>query len=495
MLRDQYVLGVDIGTTRTKGIILNSRANTVISASLAHSDIGISPGWHEHDPENTWWGEFVTIVRHLLRADMFSPADIECVCITGMFPCFCPADELGHPLYNAILHDDSRTVRVAKQLRNLNIPILEGNELLARLVWFSSTFPGMQSSFKRIYSTHSFVVYRLTGKYCIDSHTALMFGSVFEPATFSWKRSELQQIQINDDLLLPEVLPPLSIGGYITNTAAQQTGLCSGTPVLVGTGDIFASVVSSGARKAGDVVVHYGSVGHLLQLSQDTDYLLGAQSYKNGDDGLKLIVGLARSGKQLEWFSKLVSGPEQTTDPDPHYFLRYFNTAVNPSKPAEKQILFFHDTGYPNELTSVSMPLATFLAVPLGATAIDLYRAILEGFGYRIRQGAESSGLTNVQSPWYAVGGGTQSAAWCQIVTDIVDRVQTVCSDAESAIGAALIAGYAADVFDLQKVIERRIADAVSYRPQSGLRHFYDQQYSRYLQAFQFLQSFREQFL
>lgn len=490
MIQDQFVLGVDIGTTRTKGIILNSRANTVISASLTHSDTGISPGWHEHDPETTWWGEFVTLVRHLLSADMFSPADIECVCITGMFPCFCPADEQGHPLYNALLHDDSRTARIAKQLRELNIPILEGNELLVRLAWFSRTFPDMQSSFKRFYSTHSFVVYRLTGKYCIDSHTALMFGSVFEPSTFSWKRSELQQIQINDDLLLPEVLPPLSVGGYITKAAAQQTGLFSGTPVLVGTGDIFASVVSSGARKAGDVVVHYGSVGHLLQLTQDTDYLLGAQRYTNGDDGLKLIAGLARSGKQLEWFSKLVSEQEQTTNP--HYFLQHFDTAVNPLEPAEKQILFFHDTGYPNELASVSMPLATFLAVPLDATAIDLYRAILEGFGFRIRQGAESGGLINAQSPWYAVGGGTQSAAWCQIVTDIIGQEQTVCCDAESAIGAALIAGYASDMFDLQKVIERRIEDAVSYRPQLGLRHFYDQQYSRYRQAFQFLQSIRE---
>ncbi len=492
MLHSQYLLAVDIGTTRTKGIILDNNADVVANSSLTHSDIVPHPGWHEQDAENVWWGEFVTTVRHLLNASNISASRIECICITGMFTCFCPTDELGVPLCHALLYDDTRAIEYIKQLHNPKVPPFKGNELLPRLMWFRNTFPDLQSQLQKVFSTHSFIVYRLTGRYCTDGHTACGFGRVFEPETFSWRSDELLQAEV-EEKLLPEVLPPQAIAGYVTPQAAEETGLISGIPVLAGAGDMFESLVSCGAHQSGDVMIHYGSGGALSQLTKDIYYVLGAQTYVGGDEGVRWLMVLYRSGKQLERFSSLLYG-QQTTSDSPNS-LQYLSTAIDISRAASRPILFLHDTGQLQEFASASPILATFLEIPLDATVTDIYRAMLEGFGFRIRQCAENTGLTDRRLNWYAAGGGTQSHAWCQIVTDIVGHEQIVCSYADSALGGALMAGHATALFDLRKVIQKRIRHATVYRPQKHLCNYYDKQYKKYLHASQLLQSYREQYL
>src|SRR5260370_21207303 len=224
MLHSQYLLAVDIGTTRTKGIILDNNADVVANSSLTHSDIVPHPGWHEQDAENVWWGEFVTTVRHLLNASNISASRIECICITGMFTCFCPTDELGVPLCHALLYDDTRAIEYIKQLHNPKVPPFKGNELLPRLMWFRNTFPDLQSQLQKVFSTHSFIVYRLTDQYCTNGHTACEFGLLFEPETFSWRSDELLQAALKENLL-PGVLPPQAIAGYVAPQAAEETRL------------------------------------------------------------------------------------------------------------------------------------------------------------------------------------------------------------------------------------------------------------------------------
>jgi len=490
MLYGRYLLAVDIGTTRTKGIILDDKADVVANSSLTHSDIVPHPGWHEQDAENVWWGEFVTTVRHLLNISNISTSHIECICITGMFTCFCPTDELGVPLCHALLYDDTRAIKYIQQLHHSDASSFKGNELLPRLMWFRNTFPDLQLRLQKVFSTHSFIVYRLTGRYCTDGHTARGFGRIFEPETFSWKREEHLRAEV-EEKLLPEVLPPRAVAGYVTSQAAKETGLISGIPVLVGAGDMFESLVSCGAHQPSDVMIHYGSGGALSQLTKDINYVLGAQAYIGGDEGVRWLMVLYRSGKQLERFTNLLNWQQAKSESS--VSLQYLSTLIDISRAPSRPILFLHDTGQSQEFAIARPMLATFLAIPLDATVTDIYRAMLEGFGFRIRQCAENTGLTECKLKWYAAGGGTQSHAWCQIVTDIINQEQIVCGYGDSAFGGALIAGHAVALFDLEKVIQNRIKHATVYRPQQHLRYYYDQQYQKYLYASRLLENYQEQ--
>src|SRR5262249_40193687 len=130
---DRYVLSVDIGTTSTKGILVNEQGLSVTETSIIHFENHLLAGYHEHDAEAVWWTEFSQVVQSLISTAKVSSSSIKCICVTGMFPCFCPTDGSGKPLHAALLYDDCRALKYLSSLKDYNNTLIEGNELIARI--------------------------------------------------------------------------------------------------------------------------------------------------------------------------------------------------------------------------------------------------------------------------------------------------------------------------------------------------------------------------
>jgi xylulokinase len=94
------LLGIDVGTSATKGVLANSDGEIVARASRAHRVAMPRPGWFEQDAE-VWWREIVEVSRELLGGDQ--AAELAGVCVSGMGPCTLLADSDGTPLRAAIL--------------------------------------------------------------------------------------------------------------------------------------------------------------------------------------------------------------------------------------------------------------------------------------------------------------------------------------------------------------------------------------------------------
>ncbi|MFX0204152.1 MAG: FGGY family carbohydrate kinase [Candidatus Hodarchaeota archaeon] len=62
-----YLIGIDIGTTTSKGVVISLTGETISDCSFEHTVIRPNPGWAEHDAEDTWWRDFVRICRTLLE--------------------------------------------------------------------------------------------------------------------------------------------------------------------------------------------------------------------------------------------------------------------------------------------------------------------------------------------------------------------------------------------------------------------------------------------
>ncbi|MCK4516532.1 MAG: xylulokinase, partial [Spirochaetaceae bacterium] len=83
----KYLLGVDIGTYSSKGVLLSSEGELVAEASVEHDLIIPRTGYAEHDAEQTWWGDFVTICRTILSdssGGRIAPSDIAAVAVSGI---------------------------------------------------------------------------------------------------------------------------------------------------------------------------------------------------------------------------------------------------------------------------------------------------------------------------------------------------------------------------------------------------------------------------
>ena len=105
----EVLLGVDIGTSSTKGVITRADGTVLAGAQREHRTEYPQPGFVEHDPEQVWWGDFVEIVRELLpQAD----GPVVGVSVSGIGATTLPADANGDPLRHAILYGiDTRRAR------------------------------------------------------------------------------------------------------------------------------------------------------------------------------------------------------------------------------------------------------------------------------------------------------------------------------------------------------------------------------------------------
>jgi xylulokinase len=95
-------LGLDIGTSSSKAVLVSASGAVVASASRSHDVLSPRPGWFEHDPDATWWGEASALIRELVSAT--DASKISAVGLSAIGPSVLPADDSGRPLRLAILY-------------------------------------------------------------------------------------------------------------------------------------------------------------------------------------------------------------------------------------------------------------------------------------------------------------------------------------------------------------------------------------------------------
>ena len=109
------LLGVDVGTSSTKGVLARPDGEVLATAERPHGLSLPRPGWAEHDAERVWWADFVSVCKELLdEAD----DGIVGVCTSGIGAALLPADENGNPLRPAILYGID--TRAEKEIGELN---------------------------------------------------------------------------------------------------------------------------------------------------------------------------------------------------------------------------------------------------------------------------------------------------------------------------------------------------------------------------------------
>lgn len=113
-------LGVDIGTSSSKGVLVGVDGTIIASASRVHDVVRPHTGWVEMDGD-VWWAEFVSIARELL--DAVPEAEVVGVGVSGMGPCILLADEHDRPVRPAILYgvDTRSTAQIERMTIELGV--------------------------------------------------------------------------------------------------------------------------------------------------------------------------------------------------------------------------------------------------------------------------------------------------------------------------------------------------------------------------------------
>lgn len=472
----ELLLGIDMGTGSTKGVLATPDGEIISTAVRPHSMSVPRPGWAEADPERDWWDDIVAICRELVpRA---AGRRIAALCVSGVGPCLVICDAALRPLRPAILYgiDTRATEQVAELTELIGAErVLErcGKALSSqavgpKMLWVQQQEPGTWERAAGWYNSNSFAVAKLTGEYVIDHHSASQFDPLYDIKALDWAHDWAAQVA--PGIPLPALAWPTEIVGTVTAPAAAQTGLPAGTPVCAGTIDAWAEAFSVGVRRPGDLMLMYGSTMFFVQiLGRFRSHPLLWTTAGVDPESHTIAAGMSTSGSLTTWIQELVGG---VPFPD----LVAEAAAVAPGSDGLLVLPYFS-----GERTPIFDPHArgVVAGLSLGHRRAHLFRAAYEGIAFGVRHIFELlEDNTDPATRLVAVGGGTQGGLWTQIVSDVTGReqlipVHTVGASYGDALMAAIGAGLVPPHTDWAR-LDRRIT------PDPSVRTVYDQLYQAY---------------
>ncbi len=443
-----YTLGIDIGTFESKGVLVDAAGLIIAQAARPHQMLVPRPGWAEHRPDEDWWGDFVFITKVLLAESNIRPEDIKAIAASAIGPCMLPLDADDRPLMNGVLYGvDSRA---SAEIALLNDQIGPeaifarcGNALTSqsvgpKILWLKRSHPQIWAKTRRIVSSTTYLVLKLTGQAVIDHYTAASFSPLYDITAQDWC-FDLGDICNRDQL--PRLLWSTEIAGHVTERAAAETGLKAGTPVTCGTIDAAAEAVSVGVTQPGDMMMMYGSSIFLIEIASQrlsdprlwhAPWLFAGQH--------AVMAGLSTAGTLTHWLRDHIG---RDLAHDTAFAALTAEAAASP--PGAKGLIclpFF--SGY---TTPMHNPLArgAFFGLNLTHSRADIYRAALEGIAAATRHVIDT--YAEAGSPprrVLAVGGGTKNRPWLQATSDMTGLDQTLCRIVTGAsYGNAFLAALA----------------------------------------------------
>ncbi|HWA48601.1 MAG TPA: FGGY family carbohydrate kinase [Dongiaceae bacterium] len=492
------LLGLDIGTTSTIGIIIDDQGATLAVESRPvtfHSD---HANWAEEDPSQ-WWANVGDICGALIAKAKIAPGDISGIGVTGMLPAIILLDEAGNPLRRSIQQNDARATaeldRYRAAMPEADFLRLTGTGYSQQLVgpklmWLRAHEPELFKRAKHVVGASDYITWRLTGSLQVEHNWALESGFV-AIGTGAYD-ARLVALAAIDAAMLPPIRKSHEIVGAVSARAAQQTSLKPGTPVVAGCADHVASAFVCGASGNGDLVIKFGGAGDIL-LSSDkpvTDRRLFIDYHIV--PGLYFPNGcMAASGTFLNWIVANWAGGEKdaarAAGLSIHQWLDRKAAEVAP----ENDLLFLpYVLG---EKTPLMDPYARGTLVGLGLhhDLRHIWRAALEGVVFGFRHHVDVFGECGLSvTQVFAADGGAASDLWLQIAADALGRpVYRIDRHPGSCLGAAFVAAIGTGALADWSDIGRYVARGRCFEPRAGAAAALDGKYALWRDTYRRLQS------
>lgn len=478
MPNSRLLLGIDLGSSATKAILLDANLGIVASSSRATILHSLHTGWAEADPSD-WWRSVTELIPELLTSVGASTSDVVGIACSGMVPAVLCLDENRQPLRWAILQNDARAYHEIAELRELLLGVdlltLTGSVLTQQSVaptalWLARNEPEVWARTKYLVGSYDWLAMRLGARNHVERNWAI------ESGIYNWDGSPVDAVLAATGITWPElqlVVDPSTIVGSLSTTVADEIGLAFETPIVVGGADHVLSAFGAGLVDEGDWIIKLGGAGDILAVSDDR--FLDPRLYLDAHaiPGKWLPNGcMATSGSALRWEQDLLGGVDLAT----------LDLEAESSKPGALLTLPYF-LGEKSPLHDPDMRGGT-MGLHLGTTRGDLHRSFLEAIAYGFRQHMEiftSRGL-QLNSP-RVTNGGSNSTLWKRILADVIGVPLTpIVGHPGAAFGAAVIAGIAtADISGWNQVNQFiRVGEPIE--PDHANSAIYNERFQNYIE-------------
>jgi xylulokinase len=497
LLTKEYVIGLDLGTTGLKLVMIDDGGVVQGTAFEPYSLIQPKMAWVEQAPNE--WTKATVDGLHSIIAKCKVPVDhVVGIGIASQIDGVVAIDDQGKPLGNAIIWMDRRAKAECEQIRqviadepfySLTGLSIDPSHMAPKIMWIRENLKNEYRAADRFLLPGNYLLFFLTGQGFTD-HSNASCSMLYDLKHGEWSKHLCEILEIPVELL-PEIHDSTSIAGTLNSNVAEMSGLSRAVKVAVGGGDEEVGAVGAGVLDHRALLDLTGTSEPMcLSLDEpllDPTRLLECHAHgRNGRWLLENTGGL--SGGIYRWFRdefaflEASEGAKEGVDA-----YEILNREISSVRAGSDGLLFLP------YLSGAILPewnpdaRGAFLGITLGHKRRHFARSIMEGTAYVLKDYVEHiSGIGLAPTRTILAGGGARGKVWRQIKTDVIGMRTLSCRNQEvTVLGASILAavgvGFYRSVEDaVSKIVS--MADEVVPVPQS--MEVYSKLYRLYREAY-----------
>ena len=428
---ETFLLGLDLGTTAIKGVVIDQNGNIITVASNNTRFIEPKNGWFETDPEEHYH-DVCALIKELAAN---TPGEIAALAMAVASGNSLLTDADGKPLNNITNWMDQRAVQNPPKILS-NLSVAEVRQItgwpcvnsfpLGQLAWLQENQPELYNNADRYCMNSDWLLFRFTGQWLMDYSTATT-SHLQEQITYTYHKKFLDLLNIPENKL-SKLVPSASYAGNLTAQALADTGLSASTQIITGSFDHPSAARALGVIEPGQLMLSCGTswVGFFPEKNRQKiiDLELLCNPFLAPEDGAwSAIFSVPYIGRTINW---------------------YIENIIAPGEKRKYEIF--------DELAAKANPGADGLKIDLretpgliDASRENISRALMEGAAELLNEKIKIIASNGIKfNTAVMVGGPSKSPVWPKIVEEITGLNLTVGSQHAGAKGAAIMAGIGA---------------------------------------------------
>ena len=473
-----YYIGVDLGTSAVKLIMMEKDGTIVSSVSKEYPLYFPNPGWSEQKPED-WKAAVLEGLKELVKD--FDATQVAGISFGGQMHGLVVLDENDNVIRPAILWNDGRTQKETDYLNNVigkdvlsaeTANIAFAGFTAPKILWMKANEPENFAKIKKIMLPKDYIAYILSGVFSTDySDASGMLLLDVKNKKWSKKMCDICGV---DETMLPKLYESYEVTGTVKSEIAKEIGFTDNVKVCAGAGDNAAAAVGTGVVGDGGCNISLGTSGTVFISSAKfgVDENNALHSFDHADGNFHLMGCMLSAASCNKWWMDEII---KTKD--------YAAEQANINKLGENHVFFL--PYLMGERSPHNNPDArgTFIGLTMDSTREDMTQAVLEGVAFGLRDSIEVARSLGIPLTKTRIcGGGAKSPLWRKMITNIMNmEVERITSEEGPGLGGAMLAavgcGEYASVEEAAKAIVK-VLDVE--KPDPELVEKYEKKYQQF---------------
>ena len=477
-----YYIGVDLGTSAVKLLLMEGDGGIKNIVSKEYPLYFPHPGWSEQKPED-WWAAVLEGLKEL-TADV-DKTQIGGISFGGQMHGLVTLDANDNVIRPAILWNDGRTQKQTdylndvigkKKLSEYTANIAFAGFTAPKILWMEEEEPENFAKIVKIMLPKDYLAYKLSGVHCTDYSDASGM-LLLDVQHKCWSREMIEICHIKEEML-PKLYESYACVGTIKPDVAAELGFPETVKIVAGAGDNAAAAVRTGTVGDGKCNISLGTSGTIFISSKKfgVDEFNGLHSFDHADGYYHLMGCMLSAASCNKWWMDEIIGTRE-----------YAQEQAKIGKLGENHVFFL--PYLMGERSPHNNPNArgTFIGMTMDTTRADMTQAVLEGVAFAIRDSFEIAKSLGIKIERTKIcGGGAKSPLWKKIIANVLGiKVDVIESEEGPGYGGAMLAAVACGEYSsVESAAEKLVKVVDTIEPDEELVARYNDRYAQFAKIY-----------